>query len=106
MSPRKDKRKSGATAQDIRKGGFGAHVASTYSITRQTCDEFGMPLGSAVVHLFATATDTEVAQLTSDAVGMVTFAGLPDTTTKYYMNAYKAGSPDLAGTTSNDITAS
>jgi hypothetical protein len=70
-----------------------------------TRDSNGATLGSAHVDLFLTSNDTLVVDLTSDAGGYfeacTQFAGV-----NHYLVAYKAGSPDVAGTTKNTLVPS
>lgn len=70
-------------------------------ISGVTKDSAGAVLGSCVVQLFLTATDYFISELISDAAtGAYEFrVGLG--TGPYYLVAYKAGSPDVAGTTAN-----
>lgn len=67
-----------------------------------TKDSGGNALGSCTVHGFLTADDTPVGQVTSDSGG---YYELPTSYTgSHYLVAYKAGSPNVAGTTINTIT--
>lgn len=76
----------------------------SYSITGTTKDSTGAALGACVVELFYTATDLPICKVLSDATtGAFTFLIGPNST--YYIVAYKAGSPDVAGTTVNTLTA-
>jgi hypothetical protein len=74
-------------------------------ITGVTRDSAGATLGSCEVHLFRTADDVEVEQVTSDGSGNFTLnvVGLGQA---YYIVAYKAGGTDVAGTTVNTLTGS
>lgn len=76
-----------------------------FPIAGTTKDSGGAALPSCEVHLFRTATDVEVDQLTSDASGNFVF---PNVTPQdfHYIVAYLAGSPDVAGTTKNTLTGS
>ena len=75
-----------------------------FTITGVTRDSTGNVVVSCVVHLFATATDVEAGQTTSDAgTGVYAFT-LGSGVGTYYVVAYKAGSPDIAGTTVNTLT--
>lgn len=68
-----------------------------------TKNSAGAALGSCTVELFQTATDLPLEKLVSDAsTGAYAFSsvGLGQT---YYIVAYKAGSPDVAGTTVNTL---
>lgn len=72
-----------------------------------TKNSAGAALASVVVKIYATATDTVRSTVTgagvqtSDAGGAYGFE-MNDQTTSYVV-AYKAGSPDVAGTTRNDL---
>jgi hypothetical protein len=74
-----------------------------FRITGTTRNSTGAALGTCVVDMFDTATDVRIDTTTSDATGVFEFryAGQPPTT--YYLVAYKAGSPDVAGTTVNTL---
>lgn len=74
-----------------------------YIITGITRDSTGAVLGSCVVDMFDTATDTIRGTTISDANGNYLVDGQIDTT--YYLVAYKAGAPDVAGTTVNTLVA-
>ena len=81
-------------------------VPLTYKITGITRDSAGAVLGNCVVHLFRTSDDVEVDQVNSDASGNFTFTtGVSPANTQYIV-AYKAGSPDVSGTTLNTLTGS
>jgi hypothetical protein len=68
------------------------------------CTHGNVPLANCVVHLFRTSDDVKVATTVSDAGGNYSFSLIEDGNT-YYAVAYKAGSPDLAGTTVNTLVA-
>jgi hypothetical protein len=70
-------------------------------ISGTTKDSTGAALGSCVVDLFYTRDDTLAAKVTSDANGA--FAFLIGPNLSCYIVAYKAGSPDVAGTTVNTL---
>lgn len=71
-----------------------------YGVTK---DSTGAVLGSCDVHLFRTEDDVEVDQVVSDATtGAYEFRGVAGGR-DYYIVAYKAGSPDVAGTTVNTL---
>lgn len=72
-------------------------------ITGITRDSAGNPLGTCVVQCFRTADDYFIAQTTSDSSGA--FAVVATGTGPFYLVAYKAGSPDVAGTTVNTLSA-
>lgn len=77
---------------------------SRFGITGITRDQFGSPLGNCVVQLFRTSDDLIVAEVVSDPTGayVITTPFFPDT---HYLVAYRAGSPDVAGTTVNTLIA-
>ena len=77
----------------------------SFSITGVTRDSTGAVLGSCEVHLFQTGFDIEIAQTTSDGSGNFTFI-IGNNAGYFYIVAYKAGSPDVAGTTVNTLAAS
>lgn len=74
-------------------------------ISGVTRDGSGVVLGACEVDLFDTDTDTLQGRTVSDATtGAFSFsAGMGRT---YYLRAYKAGAPDVAGTTVNTIVVS
>lgn len=74
-----------------------------YTITGVTKDSTGAALGSVIVDLFDTASDVIRGTTISDANGNYLVDGQIDTT--YYLVAYLAGSPDVAGTTVNTLVA-
>lgn len=78
--------------------------AKYYVISGVTRDSTGAALGLCAVHLFRTADDSEADQITSDANGAFEFRA-PAPAQNYYMVAYLPGSPDVAGTTLNTLTA-
>jgi hypothetical protein len=69
-----------------------------------TKDSGGSVLGNCVVTLDQTSTDLPLAKTTSDANGNFSFMISPAVVC--YLNAYKVGSPDVAGTTVNTLTSS
>jgi hypothetical protein len=74
-----------------------------YSISGVTRDNNGTALGFARVELFITAGDKALMETVSDISGNFRF-DMPGTG-PFYLLAYKAGSPDIAGTTVNTIVA-
>lgn len=80
-----------------------ARISSITGITR---DSAGAVLGNCVVELFETATDFRLQRVTSDANGIFTFTAAKFSPSTHYIVAYKAGSPDVAGTTLNTLTGS
>ena len=75
--------------------------AQVFTIAGVTRNSAGAALGTCDVHLFRTDNDSEAAQLTSDANGVYSVASSSQIT--HYAVAYKAGSPDVAGTTVNTL---
>lgn len=74
-----------------------------YTITGVTKDSTGAVLGLVTVDLFETAGDVLRGTTTSDANGNYLLDGQINNT--YYLVAYKAGAPDVAGTTVNTLVA-
>ena len=75
-----------------------------YVISGVTKDSTGAILGSCNVQLFETITDQYISDTTSDATtGAYTFRNVSPMSRAYYIVAYKAGSPDVAGTTVNTL---
>lgn len=75
--------------------------APTLRITGVTRDSTGATLASCVVQLFSTVNDRIVNETTSDGSGNYTF--IVGGSLTYYIVAYKAGAPDVAGTTANTL---
>lgn len=75
-----------------------------FLISGITRDSTGAVLASCDVHLVDTQTDIEVAQTISGGDGSYSFQR-GSNSTPHYIVAYKVGSPDVAGTTRNDIYA-
>jgi len=72
-----------------------------FTITGVTRDSTGAALGSCVVDLFRTVDDSVAGRTVSDASGNYKIEATPALT--HYAVAYKAGSPDVAGTTVNTL---
>jgi hypothetical protein len=70
-----------------------------------TRDSAGTPLPTCAVHLFRTSDDVEVGQTISDAVGYFEFVFTSDPAIMFYLVCYKAGAPDVAGTSVNTLVA-
>lgn len=64
-------------------------------------DASGAPLGSCVVRGYVTATNALAGTVTSDSSGY--FALCTYSTGAHYLVAYKAGSPDVAGSSVNTL---
>lgn len=76
----------------------------SFSITGVTRDSAGVALADCAVDLFLTAEDTLVASTISDGSGNYAFT-LPGNSQNFFIRAYKAGSPDVAGTSVNTLIA-
>lgn len=74
-----------------------------YTISGVTKDSGGTALGNCAVKLFNSATNALEQQTTSDASGNYSFQA--SKTAAWFVVAYKAGSPDVAGTTVNTVSA-
>lgn len=86
-----------------RPGMFTAFAGSKYqySITGVTRDSAGVALGSCVVELYRTDDTGLAGKVTSDGAGNYAFLGVGPG--PFFAVAYKAGSPDIAGTTVNTL---
>jgi len=85
---------------------WSAHGSGTQTvkfIKGTTFDNVGAPLANAVVQGFVTSTDAFVGQVTSNTDGTYILPTHNTAATAHYVVAYKAGSPDVAGTTVNTI---
>ena len=76
----------------------------TFSLSGVTRDSSGVALAGCVVDLFLNSEDTLVATTTSDGSGNYRFVVNGNSQT-YFVRANKAGSPDVAGTSVNTLTA-
>lgn len=71
---------------------------------RGTCkDSGGTPVANAIVQAFVTATDAFAGQVAGNTDGTYTLGVEQSKATPHYLVAYKAGSPDIAGTTVNTL---
>lgn len=77
-------------------------VRANTSIIGVTRDSAGSPIGPCAVNLF-NAADVLVRAIPTDASGNFTFE--QPGSGPFYIVAYKAGSPDIAGTTVNTLIA-
>ena len=77
---------------------------SRFGVRGVTRDVYGSPLPFATVKLYQTSSDLMVGSVVSDANGnfTVTTPFYPD---QHYMVTYKAGSPDVFGTSPNTLVA-
>lgn len=87
---------------DCASAGVGTPAAvGRTSLHGVTKDSAGAPLGSCVVQVFRTSDDAFQSEVTSSAAGQ--YVMYPDVAGPFYIVAYKAGSPDVAGTTVNTL---
>jgi hypothetical protein len=100
-----DRNVSGRTV--INRGQIGTVVYrspggyANFTISGVTRDKNGTALGTCAVELYITGRDVSIAETVSDASGNFVF-NMPGTG-PFYLVAYRAGSPDVAGTTVNTI---
>lgn len=87
----------------LRARAFITPPAIKLSINGITKDKNGTVIGSATVKLYMTATDVMLETVVSDASTGVFSFGSATLGQAYYVVAYKAGAPDLAGTTLNTL---
>jgi hypothetical protein len=92
-------RKFGRVTKPFRSKSFSVYNAVISGITK---DSAGATLGNCIVDLIRTNGDLFAHTTTSDASGNFTI--YPTVTGPFYIVAYKAGSPDVAGTTVNTLT--
>jgi hypothetical protein len=77
----------------------------TKRFIRGTCvDSVDAPIANAIVQGFVTATDAFVGEVTAGEDGTYTLGTETVAGVAHYLVAYKAGSPDVAGTTVNTLT--
>lgn len=72
-----------------------------FVVSGVTRDSSGAPLAGVTVDLFLSASDIKVDSVISDGAGAFTFGA---TAGPYYIVAYLAGAPDVAGTSVNTLT--
>ena len=77
-----------------------------YHISGMTLDASSNPLANCVVKLYTTQGDVEGPTTTSDGGGNYSFIVTAPVGTTFYVVAYLAGSPDVAGTTINTLVGS
>ena len=78
-------------------------VQSHYAITGITKDSTGVAVGGCTVKLYKTSSDAVVDTTLSDANGNYSFPIAMGGNETFYVVSYKAGSPDIAGTTVNTL---
>jgi hypothetical protein len=81
----------------------GGGTQTKNAIRGVTKDNVGTPVANAIVQGFVTATDIFIGEVTSRDDGTYTLMTEQLKTTAHYLVAYKAGSPDIAGTTVNTL---
>lgn len=79
-----------------------ARTLTLFHIAGVTKSSTGTALASCTVKLYRTSDDVLIATTTSDGSGNYSFP-IGNTSTQFYLVAYKAGSPDVAGTSVNTI---
>lgn len=72
-----------------------------YTIAGTTVDVNGSPIAAVTVKLFYTASDTLAQQTVSDSVGAYSFT--VDNSVTFYTVEYKAGPPDVFGSSANTL---
>lgn len=76
-------------------------IYQNYSVSGITRDGAGAILPFCRVELYLTAADVSIREVTSDVNGNYRFDN--PGTGPFYLVAYKAGAPDIAGTTVNTL---
>jgi hypothetical protein len=80
-----------------------AGVNSRYGVEGVTRDVYGTPIGGCTVKLYRTLTDELVSATISEASTGAFLASTPYYPETHYLVSYKAGSPDLSGTSVNTL---
>ena len=88
----------------IQKSVLWEEAFRAWSLSGQTLDASSAALPGCVVDLFVTQSDTRVGTTISDGSANFTIP-VGFNSANFYMVAYKPGSPDVAGTTVNTLTA-
>ncbi len=78
-------------------------IAQLYTISGVTRDSTGATLDSCVVDIFDTVTNNFLATTVSDTNGNYSIGVNGSPAARFYAVAYKAGSPDVEGTTVNTL---
>jgi hypothetical protein len=94
---------SGVLAMPGRRRSFRSSPLSTYHpvLTGVSRDATGAPLPGCVIKLFRTVDDVKLDETVSDGSGVYSF--VTSAPGPLYLVFYKAGAPDVAGTTRNDL---
>lgn len=79
-------------------------ISSRLGFVGVTRDQYGAPLAACTVRVFRTSDGALVHETVSDANGA--FLGCAYDTSAYFLVFYKAGSPDVFGTTVNTLIGS
>ena len=74
-----------------------------FGVVGVTRDAYGSPLGGCTVKIYRTSTDEVQATVVSDSLG--NYVATTPYLDAHYLVVYKSGSPDVFGTTSNQLTA-
>lgn len=82
----------------------GAGSQNTKFLKGTCLDSVGAIVANAILEAFRTADNVMVGQATSFANGTYIIGTDNPVSTQHYIVAYKAGSPDIAGTTVNTLT--
>lgn len=91
-----------AFARIFRRPLFASSTPTQFFISGVTKDSSGVPIGSCAVKLFRTSDDLLMQTTVSDpTTGAYSFGAVGSA--NMYVVAYKAGSPDVAGTTVNTL---
>jgi len=81
-------------------------AGDNWELSGVTRDSTGAPLGNCTVHLFYASTDQFIsAQISDPTTGAFTFQ-IGNNAGPFYVTAYLAGTPDVAGTSLNTLLAS
>lgn len=80
--------------------------ASRFGVTGVTRDQYGSVLGGVTVKLFRTSEDLKLDQTVSDPTTGEYLCNTPYYPDTNYLVFYKAGSPDVFGTSANTLIAS
>jgi hypothetical protein len=86
----------------VKNAAFAVNFTSVNkTIVGITKDSVGVAVGACTVNLYLTETNQWVNTTVSDGSGNYSFIATPGR--QYYVVSYKAGSPDIAGTTVNTL---
>lgn len=77
-------------------------MSTIYTLTGVTRDSRGRPLGNVVVEVYDTGNESFLGDTTADSDGNYTVT-LSSSTSACFAVGYLAGSPDVAGTTLNNL---